>query len=49
MDTVTPGRLCLALALVCFTVATFWRPPQTSPFNLVAAGLALLALGLLLG
>jgi hypothetical protein len=28
-------------------VAAFWRPPQTSPVNLVAAGLALLALALL--
>ena len=49
MDVVTPGRLCLALALVVFAVAAFYRPANPAPFNLVAAGLALLALGLLLG
>jgi hypothetical protein len=46
---ITPARLCLFLALVLFAIAAFWRPPTTSPFNMVAAGLALLALGLLLG
>jgi hypothetical protein len=44
---ITPKFLCLVLAIICFAVSAFWRPPQTSPVNLVAAGLALVALALL--
>ena len=45
---ITPSRLCLVLAMLVFAVAAFWRPPNPAPFNMVAAGLALLALALLL-
>ena len=45
----TPRSLCLLLALLCFTVATFWAwtPPGSPQPNLVAAGLALLTLSML--
>lgn len=49
---VTPQSLCFVLAIVLFAVAAFWTPPPippNRPVNLVAAGLALLALGFLLG
>lgn len=44
---ITPRMLCLILAIVCFLVAAFWTPPTSRPFNLVAAGLGLVALALL--
>jgi hypothetical protein len=46
---ITARMVCLILALACFAVAAFWTPPAGRPFNLVAAGLGLLALALLLG
>lgn len=46
---ITARMVCLLLALVCFAVATFWHPAAGRPFNLLAAGLGLLALALLLG
>lgn len=47
---ITPRTLCFALALVCFAVAFFMslRNPPAPRYDLVAAGLALVALGLLL-
>jgi hypothetical protein len=44
---ISPRMLCLILAIVLFAVAAFWRPPQSNPVNLVAAGLGLVALALL--
>lgn len=48
---ITPRLLCLVLALVCFAVAFFLsvREPPAVRYDLVAAGLALLTLGLILG
>jgi hypothetical protein len=46
---VTARTICLILALACFAIAAFWTPPASRPFNLVAAGLALMTLAFLLG
>ena len=37
---ITPARLCLALAMLVFALAAFWRPPNPAPFNMVAAARA---------
>ena len=46
---VTPKTLCLVVALLLFVVAALsaYLTPTTSKFNLVAAGLAFMALSFL--
>lgn len=44
--TLTIGSLFLLIAVVVFVVAALWTPPRG---NLLAAGLAFLAAGLLVG
>lgn len=44
--TLTIGSLMFLVALIIFVVAALWTPPRG---NLLAAGLAFLAAGLLVG